>query len=221
MVNSSSQGLKGQESYLNEKAFDVLGWILIVIGIIAFILTFVHEGLALDRCIQYRQPIRVQYQKFFGPGYPIHYALGKIQQESRCRADITAFDGGQGLSQFMPATEKWVESQLHENLNMYNPEHAIKAQAFYMFKIHGNNPTKRLWVDEMFYNSGEGTTKKEATRAGSWDYDEMKSVCKRKVLKLKSGKLLDLCDVGYEYPQQIYKYGQKYKITPDGAWRYW
>jgi hypothetical protein len=176
---------------------------------------------ASDRCIQYHQSIRVQYTKFFGSGYPFHYAVGKIRQESNCRADITAFDGGMGLSQFMPKTERDVERQTGWDLNMYNPEHAIKAQAFYMSQLHRQNPDGRLWIDEMFYNSGAGTTKKEAARAGAWDYDRMKAICKRKILVLKSGKLLDLCDVGYDYPKKIYFYGQKYKEKSDGEWRYW
>ena len=197
-------------------------WISLPLIFLIVLCLWILNAYSLDRCLEFKTDIRIQYTKYFGSGYPFHYAMGKIQQESNCRPNVTAFDGGKGVSQFMPATELYIEGLMNEgNLNMYNPEHAIKAQAFYMKQLHKQNKQGNLWIDEMFYNSGAGTTKKEATRAGSWDYEEMKSVCKRKVLKLKSGKLLDLCSVGYDYPVRIFKYGNLYREHGDGEWKYW
>jgi len=56
---------------------------------------------------------------------------------------------------------------------------------------------------------------REAQRAGVMDYDLMRYECKRKKILLKSGQLLDLCDVAYQYPQQVFKYGLKYKTSYD------
>jgi hypothetical protein len=61
---------------------------------------------------------------------------------------------------------------------------------------------------------------KEYKRAGITDYDKMKDVCQRKVLTLKNGQKLNLCDVGYDYPNKIYKYGNQYRIGTDKM-RFW
>jgi hypothetical protein len=122
----------------------------------------------------------------------------------------------------MPATEGECEKALGP-LNMYNPQQAIRAQAWYISKLHRQNTDGRLWITYAFYNSGPGTMKKEAAKCLSchgWNYAAMKSACKRKVLTLKSGKKLDLCNVGYDYPVRVYTYGQQYKISSDMR-RYW
>lgn len=195
------------------------------IGLITMILIMLISPLfAKDRCIDYVNDVRIQHTYYFGSGFPYWYSIGQLIQESRCRPNITAFDGGQGISQFMPQTEKYVEGLIGEQLDMYNPEHAIKAQAFYMSRLHKQNPdaNKPLALTYMSYNSGLGTIKKEYTKAGCppFCFNNMKSICKRKIILLKSGKTLNLCDVGYDYPIKIYNYGLKYKKF-ETIWKYW
>lgn len=48
---------------------------------------------------------------FIGLDAPYWYFMGQIEQESNCRSGATAFDGGQGLGQFMPATARWVHDR--------------------------------------------------------------------------------------------------------------
>lgn len=172
-------------------------------------------GYASDRCQQYIPEVRKANFYYWGINFPYHYAVGQLKQESVCRADATAFDGGQGLAQFMPATEKYVESLMKENLNLYNTHDAIRAQAFYMKLLHKQNWVGRLWLTYMFYNSGVGTVKKEFQRAEIADWDLMRMECRRKILTLKNGQKLDLCDVGYDYPKKVYKYGKQYSIIQD------
>lgn len=178
-----------------------------------------ESAYALDRCQQYVHGVRTQHFKYFGLNFPYWYGVGQLKQESRCRANATAFDGGKGLAQFMPATESAAEKYLGE-LDMYNPVHAIKAQAWYMAQIDKGNWGKVLWLTYCFYNSGSGTMRKEYKRAGKLDYELMRLLCVRRIIVLKSGELLDLCDVGYLYPKQIYKYGQSYRQGQDSR-RYW
>lgn len=175
---------------------------------------------SVDRCVQYVHEVRVQHWKYFGLFFPYHYGVGQLRQESSCRADAVSFDGGKGLPQFMPATLKGVEQHLG-SIDIFRPAEAIKAQAWYMATLHKGNfvAGSPLWITYMCYNSGTGTVKKEYRRANSPSYNSMRVVCKRRVLQLKSGPL-DLCDVGYDYPIQIYKYGKKYQLFPDGM-RYW
>jgi len=175
---------------------------------------------ALDRCKQYSQEVRVANAYYWGFDFPYWYAIGQLQQESNCRAEITAFDGGMGIAQFMPATEAYIENKMKVPFNPYNPKEAIKANAYYLRLLHKSNWDGSLWLSYCFYNSGQGTMTKEYKRAGITDYDKMKDVCQRKVLTLKNGQKLNLCDVGYDYPNKIYKYGNQYRIGTDKM-RFW
>lgn len=190
---------------------------------IALVLLIVAPGYSSDRCINYAQDVRIQYEKYFGLSFPFWYGLGQLRQESRCRGNVTAFDGGKGLAQFMPATEKYIKKLMGApDLDPYNPEHAIRMQAFYMKRLDKSNfaPDKGLWITYMFYNSGTGTVRKEYRRSGVACWAAMRGVCKRRVIHLKSGRNLDLCNVGYDYPVKIYKYGQRYRTGIDRR-RYW
>lgn len=166
--------------------------------------------LALERCNSFVPLVRNAHMKYFGPAYPWQYGVGQLQQESNCRANITAFDGGMGAAQFMPKTSQYIQSLMRDKLNPYNPVDAARMQAFYMARIYQKeNPYKRIWWSYQVYNGGYSLLKKEADRAGKPDHDLMRLYCKRKVIQLKSGPL-DFCSVNYEYSERIFRYGQKY-----------
>lgn len=191
-----------------------------MIKTLVIILLLVTPVQALDRCQDFVTDIRIQHWKYFGLNFPYWYGVGQARQESNCKPHVTAFDAGMGLTQFMPATWRGVEKYLG-HLDPYNPEHSIRAQAWYMYQLHKENWDGVLWLTYCFYNSGSGTMRKEYKRAGVTDYDAMKAVCKRRVLILKSGEKLDLCKVGYDYPKRVFQYGQRYKISDDNNWRFW
>lgn len=172
-----------------------------------------------DRCTAYVQDVRVQNFKYFGLDFPYWYAVGQLKAESECRADAIAFDGGQGLAQFMPATERDVERILGQ-LDMFNPKHAINANAYYMHNLHKQNWNGALWLTYQAYNGGWKILKREFAKAGSDQYACMYLVCDRRVLTLKNGQKLDLCDVNYDYSLRVYEYGQRYSLGQDN-WRYW
>lgn len=199
--------------------------VITLTGLIIMLMVILISPLfAKDRCIDYVGDVRIQHVRYFGIGFPYWYGIGQLIQESGCRPNITAFDGGKGLTQFMPKTEEYIEDLMGEQLNMYNPEHAIKAQAFYMSRLHKQNPDldKPLVLTYMSYNSGVGTVKKEYVKAGCppFCFVNMRVVCKRKIIVLKSGSTLDLCNVGYEYPLKIYNYAKPYKQF-ESLWKYW
>jgi hypothetical protein len=182
-------------------------------------LSGVYEVSAADRCSSFKREVRTAANRYLGIDYPWWYNLGQLKQESGCREGITSFDGGRGLSQFMPATEQECEKVLG-SLNMYHATDAIKAQAYYLSKLDKQNPDGSLWITYAFYNSGIGTMRAEAQRAGKWDYEAMKKVCKRKILTLKRGNKLDLCSVGYSYPASVWNFGQTYRTSEDRR-RFW
>ena len=108
-------------------------------GAASLILLFllILPSYALDRCNDYIADVKIQHYKYFGIDFPYHYGVAQLEAESRCRPNVTAKDKGMGIGQFMPATWKGIKDQLGEpDLDPYNPEHAIKAQAFFMWQIH-------------------------------------------------------------------------------------
>ena len=171
---------------------------------------------AADRCVSFIPDVRNAHLKYFGPAFPWKYGVGQLKQESACRAGVKAFDGGMGVAQFMPKTSQYIQSLMKESLNPYNPKDATRMQAFYMARIYKTeNPHKKVWWSYQVYNGGASLLKKEATRAGKVDHQAMRAVCKRKVITLKSGALLDFCSVNYEYSERIFRYGKQYGSSVD------
>jgi hypothetical protein len=192
------------------------------IFIIAILLTFLFAYMAhgANRCEAYIKDVRVEHTKHFGLLFPWHYGVGQLQQESACRASVTAFDAGMGIAQFMPKTSRYIQALMGETLDPYNPKQAIRMQAFYMNRIHKKeNWDGRLWVSYQIYNGGEPTLAAESRRAGKTDWFAMKKVCQRKKIQMKWG-ILDLCDVNYDYPIKVASYGEKYRRGPD-MMRFW
>ena len=178
---------------------------------------------ALDRCTDFIPDVRAAHIQYFGYNSPWWYGVGQLKQESACRANVTAFDAGMGIAQFMPVTAKDIKKQMGApDLDPYNPEHAIRMQAFYMAKLHKQNwaEDKPLWMTYQAYNGGWGNLKSEYNRAGETDWQAMKDQCRRKTITLKSGNKLDFCEVNYSYSLQVYKYGKIYRNGTDRM-RFW
>lgn len=174
---------------------------------------------AADRCAEYVPDVRAQHARYFGLDYPHWYGAAQLKQESRCRSNLTAFDGGMGIAQFMPATAREVSTAIGLRLDPYRPEDAIRMQAYYMSRLHRQNPAGALWATYQAYNGGWGNLRAEASRAGSWNRYRMYEQCRRKIIQLKSGPL-DLCEVNYDYAVRIYQYAAPYRTGPDKM-RYW
>jgi hypothetical protein len=191
--------------------------IAVIMGLIFFCLS---KAYPLDRCTSLTQDVRVEHTKYFGIQFPWWYGVGQLKTESACRTNITAFDAGMGVAQFMPKTSQYIQSLMGESLDPYNPKQAIRMQAFYMNRIHTTeNWTSLLWIDYQIYNGGKSTLYKECQRAGETEWNAMKKQCKRKKIQLKSG-ILDLCEVNYDYSKKVEKYGNLYRQGEDyvGYW---
>lgn len=180
------------------------------------VLILVTPALAVDRCRDYITEVRNAHIMYLGVDYPWWYGLSQLKAESRCR-NISAFDGGQGIAQFMPVTAKSIGKLMKENVSPNNPEQATRMQAFYMAYIEAKeNWTNKLWVSYQIYNGGIKYLKKEYKEAGNIaDHDAMRDVCKRAKIKLKGGQILDMCDVNYDYSSKVNSYGLPYKIGND------
>ncbi len=152
-----------------------------------------------------------------GMDAPAHLFLGQIEQESRCEEGVTAFDGGAGLGQFMPATAEWLHEreralrEISTEPSPYDPRWSIRAVILYDDWLYGVVVCKEWLYAFRAYNGGAALLNKEIERAGTCDTRAVETACRRKVLILKSGKKLDLCAVNIDYPRRIAARGEKYR----------
>lgn len=191
--------------------------------ILLFLILPTKNVFSLERCMHYRTDVRIQHTKYFGIGFPYWYGVAQLQKESACRPNVTAFDAGMGIAQFMPNTANYINTLMGESLDPYNPQQAIKMQAFYMSRLHRGNrdPLKKLCWTYQAYNGGQGNLNSEFKRAGEWNWVKMKAACQRRTITLKSGQKLNFCDVNYDYSLRLWQYAKTYRIGSDGSWSYW
>lgn len=158
-----------------------LGWFGVAfvafVLFIALLFGFALGALAQDRCEQYRRTLTREAQAIYGLDAPIPALMGQIRQESSCRADVTAWDGGMGLTQFMPGTVEQV-SRMYPELgapNPYNPQWAIRAQVRYddwlYDRVKGDTECDRWAATFASYNRGLGYVQKAqrlSATPGTW-----------------------------------------------------
>lgn len=184
------------------------------------------EQLWNDPCRKYLRQIIREARAAFGPDVPYWLFVGQISQESRCNAQATAFDGGKGLSQFMPKTVDKVQSEQKtlQKLGIadpYNPTWAIRAMTLYVKQLYDESSCQNFYSAFRSYNGGIINLEKEVKVAESCKAKIVEKKCDRKKITLKSGQILDFCKVNIDYPYQIMDKSMKYK--PNGAktkWRF-
>ena len=173
-----------------------------------------YSATIVDRCKKYQPQVIREARYHIGTDAPAHYFMGQIEQESRCNEGITAFDGGMGLGQFMPDTAEWMqkrEKTLQElGFNPYDPKWSIRALILYDRWLYVRTDCKAWYFTFRAYNGGLGNINKEIKLAKQCNTSCVERHCKRKVITLKRGALLDLCRVNIEYPYLIFKKAEKY-----------
>lgn len=121
-----------------------------------------------------------------------------------------------GLGQFMPETAEWLyarERDLREiKFNPYDPAWSIRALILYDEWLYGRTSCKGWYFAFRAYNGGAGLLNKEISKAKSCNPFFVERHCSRKVLTLKNGKKLSLCDVNTEYPYLIFTKAKKYEL---------
>lgn len=148
---------------------------------------------------------------------PAHEFMGQIEIESACNAGVTAFDGGAGLGQFMPATAEWIQDneaglqELGDDAMPYDPRWAIRALILYDKRLLEGVACRDWHYAYRAYNGGLTRINREIRAAGSCNYANVAARCDRKVIRLMSGGLLDMCLVNIEYPLKITAAGRKYR----------
>jgi len=150
-----------------------------------------------------------------GMDSPVHYYMGQIEQESRCNEGAIAFDGGMGLGQLMPETAKDLHSRYRELGEMQfaplDPRWNIRAMLIYDRECYWAVDCQGWYFAFRAYNGGIGNLNREIRQAGSCEQREVEMSCKGRSIRLKGGRILDLCKVNIEYPKTIFIKAQKYE----------
>lgn len=130
-----------------------------------------------DLCQQYRATLTREAQAVFGLNAPIPMLAGQMRQESSCRADVTAWDNGRGLAQFMDGTSKQI-AQMYPELGApdpYNPKWAIRGLVRYdgwiFARVKGDTPCHRWAATLKGYNAGPGyvqRAQRKSAQPGRW-----------------------------------------------------
>lgn len=171
----------------------------------------------ISRCKKYVPTIIRESHYKLGMDAPYWNFAGQIQQESRCNEGITAFDGGEGLGQFMPATAQDLQDHNADLKSLgalpmpYNPQWAIRALIIYDKNCYDKASCKDWYFAFRAYNGGYGTLNKEIARSKSCVPSIVEKFCKRKVVVVKVGETLDLCKVNTSYPVIIFENSLNYK----------
>lgn len=122
----------------------------------------VGEALAIDPVVQYRSALTREAQAVYGLAAPVAMFAGQIRQESGGRADVTAWDNGRGLAQFMDGTAEQVARTFPElgAASPYNPVWAMRAMVRFdgwlYARVKGDTPCDRWAAALKSYNAGLG-----------------------------------------------------------------
>ena len=117
---------------------------------------------AADRCLQFAGMVAREAQAIGGPDAPWPLYLAQARQESSCRPEVTASDGGRGLMQFMDGTSRQVTTLFPEigPPNPYSPQWAFRAEIRYngwiYRRVRGADVCNRWGATLKGYNAGPG-----------------------------------------------------------------
>ena len=121
--------------------------------------------------------VKREAQFVYGINAPVAMLLGQIQQESGGNPNITASDGGMGLTQFMKNTVTTIVND-HSELgpaSPYNPTWAIRAQARYdrdlYDHVQGKDDCEKFAAALKSYNAGLGfveRAQKKSSNPETW-----------------------------------------------------
>ena len=144
---------------------------------IALLIGCLSPAHAADPCDRYRATLTREAQAVFGLGAPVPALAAQLMKESTCRPDITAWDNGRGIAQFMDATSAQI-ARLYPELGVpdpYNPTWSIRAQVRFDHwlseRVKGADDCQRWAATFKGYNAGLGyvqRAQRASARPGVW-----------------------------------------------------
>jgi soluble lytic murein transglycosylase-like protein len=124
-----------------------------------------------DPSAPYRSTLIREAQAVHGPDAPVPMFAGQIAQESSWRPNVTAWDNGRGLAQFMDGTTAQVSRTFPElgPPAPYDPRWAIRALVRYdgwIYKrVKGKDGCQRWAAALKGYNAGPGYVMQAQTKS--------------------------------------------------------
>ena len=157
------------------------------------------------RAGQHKHVLIQQSRYVWGLNAPVSSFAAQIHQESRWNPSAKSPVGAAGLTQFMPATARWIgtyDAQL-ASVDVYNPRWAMRALAVYdkflYDKVGGVNPCERMAFALSAYNGGLGWVNKRKARSG------MPNVCFGATCEINPGISASNQRENSNYPELILK----------------
>lgn len=159
----SVPGPRGRTDY--QRKAQRLGAMMMLAALVAAIvvgLLVASTARAADPSAPYRSTLVREAQAVYGPDAPSAMFAGQIAQESSWRPNVTAWDNGRGLSQFMDGTTAQVTNLFPElgPANPYDPRWAMRALVRYdgwiYRKVKGKDACHRWGAALKGYNAGPG-----------------------------------------------------------------
>ena len=138
---------------------------------------------------QYQRELTILAQREFGLGAPVALLAGQVHQESAWREDVAtglvrSSAGAEGLTQFMPATARWITERYPDlgTAEPYNPLWSLRAMVRYDKHLYdrgrGHTECDKWWWTTRAYNGGEGHLVNEGKNAeDSHDRHSLAEVC--------------------------------------------
>lgn len=108
-------------------------WLLIIIAFVGLAACAPAQAQIPTAAAQYQRELTRIVQQEWGMNGRVAVHAAQIHQESGWRASVNSPVGAQGLSQFMPATSRWI-AEIYPDLGAaapYSPTWAMRAQARY------------------------------------------------------------------------------------------
>lgn len=123
--------------------------------------------------------------KYYGGEFGIDWRLLKAQAmaESALHSDAVSTAGAKGLAQFMDPTWKDAEEAFERTLDVFNPEHAIMAQAWYMQRLFKLFPSQRAALAA--YNWGMGHVRRAQEDFGAEWFDHVPNETENYVARIE------------------------------------
>lgn len=152
-------------------------WVIVPLVALVIVLWWCVDALAADPATPYRATLIREAQAVHGLDAPVPMFAGQIRQESAWRPNVTAWDNGRGLAQFMDATANQVAGQFPElgAPDPYNPRWAIRALVRYdgwiFQRVQGETPCQRWGAVLKGYNAGPGyvqQAQRKSPQPGVW-----------------------------------------------------
>jgi hypothetical protein len=138
---------------------------------------------------QHQRELTILAQREFGLGAPVALLAGQVHQESGWRDDVAtglvrSSAGAEGLTQFMPATAKWIVERYPDlgTAEPFNPLWSLRAMVRYDKHLYdrarGHTECDKWWWTLRSYNGGEGHLVNEGKNAeDSYDRHSLAEAC--------------------------------------------